>query len=268
MVKQNNSGQVLLIILLIMAVVLTVGLSVVSRSITDIRISQEQEESARVFFVAEAGIESLLAGEELPSFEGYNVTSSTKKLGEWDSFVFPEEIKVGDTQTLWLVNHLDGETLGSDFYQGDYINLYWGKEGQEPDTDDTPALEAILYYDDNGFKTKRWAFDPNSNRTSENKFEIANFSYSTIDDKLFSFLIRIDLPPGDKYALRLKLIYNNEKQLLGVASGGYYFPLQGNCYQVTAQAVVSGIASKVEQCQLYSSLPGMFDYVLYSESNL
>ncbi|MBU3957074.1 hypothetical protein KKI19_02265 [Patescibacteria group bacterium] len=49
--KRDSSGQALLIILLVMAVALTIGLSVVSRSITDIRISQEQEQSARAFLL-------------------------------------------------------------------------------------------------------------------------------------------------------------------------------------------------------------------------
>lgn len=265
---KKDAGQALLIIILILAVGLTIGLSVVSRSITDVRISQEQEESARAFSVAEAGLESLLVGGSLPSFEGFEVTSSTKKLGDWDSIRFPEKVKAGDTQTLWLVDHLDEDTLGTNFYQGSTINLYWGSEGQIPDANETPALEAILYYDDNGFKTRRWALDPNSSRVSKNKFEIAEFGYSTVDREILSFMKIIDLPAGNKYALRLKLIYNLEPQWIGVASGGFYFPLQGNCYQVTAQTVTSNITRKVEQCQLFKSLPDIFDYVLFSESNL
>ena len=57
---RNQRGQALLIVVLVMAVALTIGLAVVSRSITDIKISRQEEESARVFSVAEAGIEEAL----------------------------------------------------------------------------------------------------------------------------------------------------------------------------------------------------------------
>ncbi|MGB9585898.1 MAG: hypothetical protein ACPL7A_00585, partial [Anaerolineales bacterium] len=64
---KKNSGQALLIILLVMAVGLTIGLAVISRSVTDIRISRQEEESARMFSVAEAGIEEALkAGASFP----------------------------------------------------------------------------------------------------------------------------------------------------------------------------------------------------------
>jgi len=93
MKERNNSGQALLIILLIMAVALTIGLSVVSRSVTDIRISQEQEESARVFSAAEAGLESLLATGEAPGSVGdFKIDTGTKPIGDSETFVFPKEI--------------------------------------------------------------------------------------------------------------------------------------------------------------------------------
>lgn len=54
--------------LLIGLVVLTIGLGVASRSITDIKLSRQEEESARTFNVAEAGIEELLKEADLTPF--------------------------------------------------------------------------------------------------------------------------------------------------------------------------------------------------------
>ncbi len=53
-------GQMLLVVVLTMIVALTVGLSVVSRTITGLRISKQNEESQRAFQAAEAGIEKAL----------------------------------------------------------------------------------------------------------------------------------------------------------------------------------------------------------------
>ena len=60
--KRNvgNQGQALLIVLLTLSVVLTIVLSIVSRSITDISITSLEEDSQRAFNAAEAGVEQAL----------------------------------------------------------------------------------------------------------------------------------------------------------------------------------------------------------------
>ncbi|MFH0863897.1 MAG: PilX N-terminal domain-containing pilus assembly protein, partial [Candidatus Gottesmanbacteria bacterium] len=58
--KQN--GQILLIVLLVMVVGLTMGLSLATRSATDVKISSQLEHSSRAFAAAEAGIEAALKG--------------------------------------------------------------------------------------------------------------------------------------------------------------------------------------------------------------
>jgi hypothetical protein len=276
MKKKSNSGQALLVILLIMAVALTIGLSVVSRSVTDIRLSQEQEESARTFSVAEAGLEWLLAGEEgLPEFEGFTINTGTIPLGGSDknSFKFPKGIDAGKTQTVWLVNHDEAGDLdpSGGFYLagGRQIEIFWGNEDQGGDEDTTPALEATIIYDDGGFKTVKSAFDPNSNRAVDNKFTVVDTGDSLeIDGETFSFPFKATVSvPSDSYALRLKLIYNDQEQQLAV-KGDADLPLQGHCYQVTASQAETGISRKVEQCQLFEAPPAIFDYVLFSEEDL
>jgi len=54
---KSQSGQMLLIVVLVMVVALTVALSVASRSITNVKISKQNEESQRAFQAAEAGLE-------------------------------------------------------------------------------------------------------------------------------------------------------------------------------------------------------------------
>ncbi|MBI4092148.1 MAG: hypothetical protein HY427_03030 [Candidatus Levybacteria bacterium] len=58
--QEAQRGQMLLVVVLTMIVALTVGLSVVSRTITNLRISKQSEESQRAFQAAEAGIEKTL----------------------------------------------------------------------------------------------------------------------------------------------------------------------------------------------------------------
>lgn len=266
MVKRNSSGQALLIILLIMAVALTIGLSVVSRSITDIRISQEQEESARAFSAAEAGLESLLATGGAPGTVGdFTITTDTQDLGNSSTFVFP-----GDGVTVWLVDHLDEDTLDLDNPKSfTDFEFHWGNEDLSGNEETAPALEAVIIYKDlaGEYTTKRVAFDPKLGR-SDGFTSVSDDNHS-FGEKRFSFREQFaDVPNGDLYAIRIKLLYNDQPQILGIEASGDDLPLQGNCYESTASSEATGISRKVEQCQYYPSLSGIFDYVLYSGSGL
>ena len=56
----REKGQALILVLLSLAVVLTVVLSVFSRSITDVSISSKENDAMRAFSAAEAGVEQVL----------------------------------------------------------------------------------------------------------------------------------------------------------------------------------------------------------------
>jgi hypothetical protein len=272
--KDKNSGQALLIGLLVVAVALTVGLSIISRSITDIRISQQEEESARVFSVAEAGIEASLKAGEATSVTIGEIEASVEPstMGGSSEFVFPTEVVEGESQTIWLMGHApDGELNPVDPYGGSQLGFYWGNQGKNSNEDDTPALEVAVFYQDvsGEYLVQRGAFDPNSSRTSLNGFEIAQTSGCQNGGTTYAFCkTSYALPAGTLYAVRMKLIYNSdEAHLLGISGNGN-FPSQGTCFVSTATNTVSGITRKVEHCQFYPSLAGIFDYALFSEGNL
>lgn len=58
--EKNERGQILLVVVLTTIVALTVGLSVASRTITNLKISKQNEESQRAFQAAEAGVEKVI----------------------------------------------------------------------------------------------------------------------------------------------------------------------------------------------------------------
>lgn len=270
----HQSGQALLIILLVMAVGLTIVLSIVSRTVTDIRVSREQEESARAFSVAEAGIEESLRAGFAKDVTLEGITAKVIEIGQGggSEFVFEEPVDQGDTQTVWLVEHYsDGNLDPGISYGGSWIEICWGNEATIGDT--TPALEATIVYEEwDGFKVFRATFDPNSGRTLINKFGSTNPGSCsvTVDGQTFTFPFkaRIEpLPVCILYALRLKLLYNTEAQALGI-KGDVSLPTQGKCYESTATVVESGITRKVRQCQSYPAPPAIFDYVLFSGGGL
>src|SRR3989344_3152201 len=111
----RESGQALLIVVLSLAVVLTVVLSILARSVTDIKLSTGSEESLRAFSAAEAGIErALIAGSGTVTCDGVScldyggasLTASVTEVGEGDtSFANPTPILSGETALFWFVAH-------------------------------------------------------------------------------------------------------------------------------------------------------------------
>jgi len=285
---KSQQGQALLIILLVMAVGLTMGLAVVSRSVTDIRISKQEEESARAFSAAEAGIEKALlenlvvgdARSELVGEVKYTVTA-TEQGGSSEYDLGGGKFASGDTQTVWLVGHdSDGNLNPSVTYTGSEIDLYWGNSDISfPGSgacsgNPLPALEASVIYDSGGYKVARYALDPDGIRaTNCNKFDSSGIGSAgyTLGGESFKFKKTITLPVGTKYALRLKFLYNSDtSHILGVKAvgSGVTIPSQGKCYISTAVIETSGITRKVKQCQTYNVPPAIFDYVLFSGGDL
>jgi len=72
--KNNQSGQILIIFLLVLVVGLAIALSIASRTVTDIRQTTTSDESNRAYFAAEAGVERALKQiSENPTFSGETI---------------------------------------------------------------------------------------------------------------------------------------------------------------------------------------------------
>lgn len=74
--SQRQSGQIGIIIILIMIVLLTIGIAVAGRTSTELALSQQEEESTRVFNAAEAGVETALSSNLSFSGDHFATTSS------------------------------------------------------------------------------------------------------------------------------------------------------------------------------------------------
>ncbi|MDP3888665.1 MAG: hypothetical protein Q8Q24_01330 [bacterium] len=293
----SQSGQALLIILLIAAVSLTIGLSITSRSITDIRISQRTEESARAYSAAEAGIEEALAtglGNSVTFSEtGAKFNSQVTGIGgSSDEFAFPQPIGSDETQTLSLASWNNVTKLYSKSFNRSLLRVAWGNQGSL----DYPALEVNIYYlDSTTYKNARFMLDPLSSRTPDPAFcnpgevpvgqcsNVTAFSTSgvTIDSKNFQYLATLDLlnagvtsSIGTKtpYFARLRVLYTSNSHVIGaqgagtIYSGDGKFPSQGTKVQSTGQ---SGDATRAVQVTKFNPAPPeLFDFAMYSGTNL
>lgn len=246
--SKNQSGQALLIVLLVMAVVLTVALSSVSRSVSDISTSEIEEDSSRAFSAAEAGIEQALLNPPLAGeTSNYTVGDATASVsaelqdptGGGDRY--PEKLENGEELVIWLVEH-DISTGkincdSGDCYTHSGINkLCWGDDDRTytSGTDsNAPALLLTLYYDDNeptplwrsgnysNIKIASKGFDPISDRAAVNGFKQPVGSCN-IGGNHYPYGVSVDFDDNDAFdfdtncsaegcliMLKIRMLYND-----------------------------------------------------------
>jgi hypothetical protein len=303
--KNHSSGQAVLIILLVMAVILTIGLSVVSRSVTDINISQQSEDSARAFSAAEAGIEQALLLGTSGDFDlssGTKVNVSTREVAFGDNwYIYPTQVSADQIITVWLSNYNNSSCVGEKYCRvstGNNLSVYWGNPGTLSDSPNTPAIEVSIYYlDGTSYKVGKYALDPYINRISNpedqgfcvpggslctgvNYFYDSSTSSTDVGmgDPLqaFQYMANLDLSSfndesvDNKFPLfaRLRLLYStgNNPHYVGVTLPNGTFPSQGR--DVSALGTSGDASSKVHAFRPNLAPPAVFDFVLYSGTDL
>lgn len=121
-IKRNitkEKGQVVLMVLLASALILTLGLSASKITTTETQIDTDQELLKKAFNTAESGIDYYLATGETTYQSGDETASlEVTNLGEVNDLSFNSVILEGDQEYFWLVNHNDDGSLGSEYYSG------------------------------------------------------------------------------------------------------------------------------------------------------
>lgn len=299
----NSGGQALLLVVLGMAIVLTIVLSIVASTTTDIKTTTSESESLRAFSAAEAGVEKSLIG--APSGSGsfgtnsqYTTTSTTLGANS-GQYVYPQDIGSLDTATVWFVSHDADNNLICDVshpcFTGNKIQICWGKENTSANSVTTPALEVSIAYSNppvvNGdyvnVKIARIALDPNSGRLPANQFLSGiSFPTCTLNGQNFAFSKTLDFsavtdfnpvipaasyqsPNGLQMAV-IRMIYNNDVgQPFGVNvnfAGNSNFPIQATKIESTGTA--GGSTRKIQVLRTFPDLPPVFNSVLFAPSGL
>ena len=282
----RSSGQALLIVLLSMAVILTVVLSVLSSSITDVAVTSREEEALRAFSAAEAGIEqALIAGVGGTSSLGNSTfTTSIATIAELEKdFNYPQDLLSGDTGVIWYIAH--GDTAGKytcssskKCFKGKTAQVCWGNPGTQSTDSKTPALELITYYVDEpgNYKTTkimRMTVDPNVSRTGVNNFTQAVASKCTIDGKDYAFQTTLDLSAASSWGQQggllftlVKSIYNTDTaHSFGVNvdyPNGSQLPSQGR--KIVSTGTAGEATRKVEVSSLYRAMPAVFTNSIFT----
>lgn len=281
--RNSQSGQALVIILLVLAVASTIAISLASRSVTDISITTKERESARAFSAAEAGVEEALIGGStagtLAGGETFSVTSGTA--GGTTDFLWPDNISSGETVGLWLVGHDASGNLICDgahpCFTGSSLKVCWGESGSAADQAQTPAISASVIYlnTPDTYSTARVAratSDPNSARRASNSFSGPPDFGCSINGKSFAWgqtinLASLGIPAGvyntqnGLQTIRIRMIYNTSTPHPVAFQAGSAFPIQGTNITSTGQA--EGATRKIELLQTFAAFPPIFDFGVF-----
>lgn len=276
MIVKHARGQVLLITVLILSIAITIALSLIGRSVTDVSMSRNLEESARAFSAAEAGIEeALLKTNTASGFVPYGDAGyqySIVPMQATNGIYTAPTIAVGQADTFWLVAHdaSNAIVLGTHY---DYasLQLCWS---HAPVGQRAPALEIAVYYlSGSTYLVKRGFYDPDEPKWPVNDANNVSGRCGGMQNA-YSQIIPIPATPDIPLFMRIRPYYGNATVTLA-AEGGAILPDQGfevssvGCTQLTGTTCVGGgVTRKIVVRRQYPGAATIFDYSIYSQSSL
>ena len=253
-----KKGQVLLIVVMLLATALTVTLTTTYQSVTETQLSKLEEENQKALAAAEAGIEAALNQKttvnigslpNLSNFSGQAVIQTTQS----NQFITPL-LQKDEQYTFYLANYnSQNKTLGSNSTAQD-INLCFGSSSFNP------ALEITLIKSDG--VVKRYAINPHNPQGStiiQNGVSSSSFTNCPPNNPPFTnqYLIRASSIDNNTQLLIVRVISNqNGSTRIGFKATNP-FPLQGTTIISTAKTQ-TGVEKKVQLFQSYPQIPAEF----------
>lgn len=124
---KKREGQVALLVLLVSAVVMTIGLGVSRKTVVTTTVEKNEEQLKQAFNTAESGIEYFLGTGKTQFTAVDNLSQaiiSTKNIGEGSTVNFDQFTLPNNNLVFWLVGHnADGSIDYSTFYRGNSLSL-------------------------------------------------------------------------------------------------------------------------------------------------
>ncbi len=238
-----QSGQVAVVVLLVMVVLLTIGLSLATRTTQELFLSDQQADSVRVFNAAETGVEEALStvaeGQHTLSIDGVDVTFDV----QGSSLL---ETRITEGASLHL--NLSG-------YNGD-ITFEWATEDV---CSDRASLVAHIFYDDAGTtRSLTIPFGPDCDGQPDNFIDANTLSGSPYYHRYQ--ISSADLPVNPLF-MRVRSVYADTNILV---EGDIGFPTQYHIISSSATHNEGDEERNIEVSRTLPAGPAYMDYALYS----
>jgi len=250
-----KKGQVLLIIVMLVATVLTLALAASYQSVTETQVTKLEEENQKALAAAEAGIEAALNQKtsinigSLPNLSSFTGQAEIQNV-QSNQFITPL-LQKDEQYTFYLANYnSQNKTLGSNS-TAQAINLCFGSSSFNP------ALEITLIKSD--YTVKRYAVNPQGATIIQNG--TSSSSATNCPPNNPTFTNQYSIPSSDvgtnSQLLIVRIIHaQNGATKIGF-QGSTDFPLQGSTIISTAKTQ-AGVQKKVQLFQSYPQIPSDF----------
>jgi Tfp pilus assembly protein PilX len=257
-----KKGQVLLIVIMLLATTLTVALTATYQSVTETQLSKLEEENQKALAAAEAGIEKALQSKQqgtftftslgLSNLSGIDTSQSSVEIKNQGSATFVTPLLKKDEQyTFYLANYdAQNKILGSSSTAQD-INLCFGSSSFNP------ALEITLVKSDSS--VKRYAVNPQGQNIIQNAPSSSLVTNCPPNSPPFTnqYFIPASSISNNTQLLIVRVISNqNGSTRIGFKATNP-FPLQGSTIISTAKTQ-TGVEKKVQLFQSYPQIPAEF----------
>lgn len=244
-----ESGQVGVVVLLVMAVVLTVGLSTAVNSTQDVDLSRQEAESTRVFNAAEAGIEQALS-----TYDTGDTSGTVNSISGVDVAYTVSEVNSVDTRLFEGVS-ISVDVTGNN---GNDLRIQWSREDSCA-TENPASLLVSIFSDDGTGPTVRYEALAGCDRGG------SFTSVSSINTD--GFRREYDLPlTSDDQFVRIKPLYNDTH--LRVVGDGWTLPVQGVRVRSDATNQQGNEVRSVEVNRSLPTAPSVMDYGLVSGTTI
>jgi Tfp pilus assembly protein PilX len=251
----SQSGQIGVIILLIMVVLLTIGLSLAARTTQELFTTQQTADSARVFNAAEAGIEEGLATDfETATFQNDQLPCSISTIENTDVNCTVTRVYTLETRTFEGVDVLaDLPDDGTTNTNG--VTIDWSRES-DCSTENPASLLVSVYNHDTA-----------TNTTTMRSYPLAGcdhsdgFASSTRINQDYTFRYNLPLQAKDIF-VRIKPIYNDTH--VKVSGNGWTLPVQYYHVRSEARNANGDEVRAVEVNRTLPMAPSILDFAVFS----
>jgi len=261
-----KKGQAALIVLLVVAVALGFGLSTISRSTTELKISKQEQEASRAFNAAEAGIEEALrtlavgAG-SIKVREGTDDEIEVNYIVEESSVL---ENVFGENDSAQV--NLTGASADLTSIVVEWVDESDSVENPGCDDEDNTTASILVSI------IKEAGADYALRREAYNSCNLLSNGMTYISDSgSDNYLKQIELAvAADDQLVRIRPIYNEASiRVTGKDASGDSVDLPVQLYRIDSRAQSVTLESKaVEVTRTIPSLPSVFDYVLFSGTGI
>ena len=279
----SQKGQVVLILILVMSVALSIGLSIVQKSLVDISTASKVEQSSRAFSAAEAGIEKALRGDFSTQLFAENNSSIAAITG--DSQLAPPvqsgttrqspleypSLAKEDVAQVWLANFSSPANPPPISYTQQSLDVYWGNSSQ-----DQAALElTLVYHNGTGYQSRKWYLDQTSRDNGFTTVVCEGGVNERLGGTQYQFKTTLsNLWTGifDRLILiRARLLYNSSSQpfaVQAVGTCGAPCSLPAQSRSITSTGESGETRRRIRVFQESKVVPSYYDYVIFSSGSI